>query len=163
MELVPENFAKLYERIILSSDCNQIISNSKEIIQNTKKLFDRQAINSETPAFADVFRGFYEETKSYYNKVSHACETGDYQTAILAASAIENMVNECLDATGTDRSDLPRLLTSIDPSNLTSFIDTLKTHEECFVDILKSNKHQILQYQSFGDFKASLGLARDSV
>lgn len=156
MTLVPDEFSFIYESILNSSDCDELISKSQEMIINTKALIDSQAEKSIVADFRKVFNGFYEEEKSYYNKIIHACEIRDYQTVVLATAALENIIIKFLNKTGISYNGFPRLLTSINKENLIEFINILNLHEKCFIDLLISKNVSIISYNSLEGFIADI-------
>lgn len=155
MNVVPQNFETLYVTILKSNDCIELIRTCEQMILNTKACIASQSNQERDVVFADMFNLFYEEMKSYYNKIIHACKIGDYQTVVLATSALENSIIASLVATKTDFSKLPKLLTAIDGTNLMEFIGLIQTHEKHFVDILKSNHVNITCYESMENFLAN--------
>lgn len=147
MNLVPTNFPLLYENILHSYDCKELICKSQQIIINTKALIDSQTEKNTPSDFRNVFNGFYEEEKSYYNKIIHGCEIGDYQTVVLATAALENIIIDFLNKTGTSYNEFPKLLTAINKVSLIEFISLIESHEKCFVDLLKSKNMDIISYE----------------
>ncbi len=152
MEIVPVDFGKLYLSLLESNNCADIIQMSKQIIKNTKDAIDSKRPEKAGLKFTDTFSNFYEEMKSYYYKIIHACEINDYQTVVLASSALENLIISLLKATSTDFSKLPKLLTSINTDDLKDFISLIELHEKCFLEILKNNNVTITQYENIEMF-----------
>lgn len=156
MDIVPQDFDMLYINILKSYDCTELIKMSEQIILSTKESIELQSQEETYVEFADMFNLFYEEAKSYYNKIIHACEIGDYQTVVLTTASLENLIIESLETTKTNYSKLPNLLTVIDENNLKAFIGLLETHEKYFVYILKTQNINITSYEGIESFLESL-------
>lgn len=152
MNFIPADFPSLFEDIISSYDSYELIDKTQKLIINTKALIDSQAEKSVPEDFRNIFSGFYEEEKSYYNKIIHACEVGNFQTVVLATAALENIIIDFLHKAGTSYDGFPKLLSLIHKNDLKEFISLLKYHEECFVDLLKSRNVDIVSYKCLGSF-----------
>lgn len=147
MNFVPMDFPLLYENILQSYDCKELTCKSQQIIINTKALIDSQTPKTMPSDFTKIFNGFYEEEKSYYNKIIHACEIGDYQTVVLATASLENIIIDFLNETGTSYNGFPKLLTAINNTSLIEFISLIKSHERYFINLLKRKNVDIVSYQ----------------
>jgi hypothetical protein len=153
MDLVPEDFEIIYDKLFIESDINIIKGLLHELIINTEKLFDNP--NKESSTFKDSFSGFYEEMIQHYNKVYYACDAGDIYTPLYASveltEEIERLFEEC-----NCTYKLPDMVGEYDPTNLNKIKEAAKRHQIEFTKILKENGVHISEFNSMNEFKEYL-------
>jgi len=66
---------------------------------------------------------------------------------VLATASLENIIIDFLNETGTSYNGFPKLLTAINNASLIEFISLIKSHERCFINLLKSKNVDIVSYQ----------------
>jgi predicted nucleotidyltransferase len=153
MELVPEDFGIIYDKLFIENDINIVKGLLHKLIINTEKLFNNP--NKESNTFRDLFSGFYEEMIQHYNKIYHACDTGDIYTPLFASveltEEIERMFMEC-----NCKYKLPDMVGEYDSANLNRIKEAAKKHQIEFVKILKENDVHITEFNSMNEFKEYL-------
>jgi hypothetical protein len=97
MPLVPEDFTVLYDSVFLENNTSKIKKSAVKLVLSTEKLLsDELSKTTVQHGFIDVFDGWYEEMIQSYNKIYHACETGDIFTPLFAAVEYSYELNEML-------------------------------------------------------------------
>jgi len=157
MDLVPENFGIIYDKLFIESDISIIKELLHKLIINTEKLFSNP--NKENSTFKDSFSGFYEEMIQHYNKIYHACDAGDIYTPLYASveltEEIERLFMEC-----NCTYKLPDMVGEYDSTNLNKIKEAAKRHQIEFVKILKKNDVHITEFNSINEFREYLSKIR---
>ncbi|WP_026906813.1 nucleotidyltransferase domain-containing protein [Paucisalibacillus globulus] len=93
LKIKPANLEKLVNTIIVSKAYNEIQRASEELLNNMRLLvITEQEKIAQIPKFTSLFKGFYEEEKSIFNKVVSACDRGDYKGAFFATIQLQNEI-----------------------------------------------------------------------
>ena len=153
MDLVPEDFGIIYDKLFMENDINTIKGLLHKLIINTEKLFNKP--NGENNTFRDSFSGFYEEMIQHYNKIYHACDTGDIYTPLYASveltEEIERLFKEC-----NCTYKLPDMVGEYDSANLNKIKEVAKRHQIEFVKLLRENGIYITEFNNINEFKEYL-------
>jgi len=134
MRNVPDNFENIYEKIFAEKDNEKLKKLLYTLICNTEKLFPKE----KPETFSDTFGGFYEEMIQHYNKIYHACDSGDIYTPLYAASELASEIEELFDRCRCAHT-LPDMAGAYDPDDLQKIKAAAKKHQEAFVNILADN------------------------
>jgi len=151
MENVPEGFESLCNEI-LYADNNQVIANKAfELIQSVKKAVVK--INTEPVNVKKTFKMFFEEEKAIYNKLYHACDTGDALTAIMAGVSIQYEITRCIGIQAYQQAGLIDIVTCFLKNDLPGYKNTVMNHEKQFEDYLVDNKVPVCRFNTINDFE----------
>jgi hypothetical protein len=134
MGLVPDNFEAIYENLFKETDIVIIKEMLRTLIKNTEGLL--QVGNKGT--FYDNFAGFYEEMIQSYNKIYHACKTGEIYTPLFASVELSTEIEELFKRSNCS-DKLPDMVEAYDPNDLSKIEKAAKKHQEEFVKILKEH------------------------
>ena len=151
MRLVPKDFENLYDRLFLEKNTDNIKNLLYALIRNTEKLFPQDNHGTLT----DNFSGFYEEMVQCYNKIFHACDTGDIYTPLFSAAELTMEIEELFIKSNCSY-ELPDMVDSYDPENLGKIKETAKKHQMEFVKVLMENGVQIRSFSSIGELDGFL-------
>ncbi|GHU76388.1 hypothetical protein FACS189461_3890 [Spirochaetia bacterium] len=151
MENIPEDFENIYKRLFLEKDIEKTKELLYTLILNTEKLFKE----NNTSTFYDNFNGFYEEMIQSYNKIFHACETGDIYTPLFASVELTSEIEELFKRSNCSYT-LPDMIGAYDPNDLRKIKEKAKKHQEEFVRILKENGVQIKMFENIDELKKYL-------
>lgn len=152
MPLAPRDFAERYDVIFLSDDAERIYAACRDLTLEVEALINRERTASSEPAsFAYHLDGWYEESINFYNKVYHACETGDAVTALFAGVELEHEIEEVLADTEVGASPMPNLVDSYDPNHLDRYMEAAREHQRRLEEFLQSRG---VQFRVFADWEA---------
>jgi hypothetical protein len=151
MEMVPENFEAIYERLFMEKDMDKLKGLLHRLTRNTEKLI---ACNHKS-AFSDNFNGFYEEMIQSYNKIYRASETGDIYTPLFAAVELTTEIEKLFERSNRSYK-LPDMAAAYDPDDLGKIKEAAKRHQAKFVKILNENGIKIRAFESMGELKEYL-------
>jgi len=158
MPLVPKDFAALYETVFFSNDMPSIKMVCITLLQNTETLV-AETIKAAHPAeeFAGVFDGWYEEMIQSYNKIYHACETGDVYTPLFAGVEFSSELAQLLKQTGIS-PELPDMVAAYDNGNLNQIAEAARRHQAMFETLLHENGVRPLRFSNFEEVENFLNI-----
>jgi predicted nucleotidyltransferase len=151
MEKVPENFETIYEQLFMEKDIDKLKELLYRLIRNTEK----SIVFNQKSAFSDNFNGFYEEMIQSYNKIYHACETGDIYTPLFAAVELTVEIEELFERSNCSYN-LPDMAAAYDPDDLGKIKETAERHQAKFVELLNENGIKIRSFEDMGELKKYL-------
>jgi predicted SnoaL-like aldol condensation-catalyzing enzyme len=134
MESIPEDFENIYEKLFREKDIVKIKQLLHSLILNTEKLFNEEGRDT----FFNNFNGFYEEMIQSYNKIYHACETGDIYTPLFASVELTTEIEGLLEKSNRSYK-LPDMIGAYNPNDLNGIKEMAKKQQEFFEKILKEN------------------------
>ena len=151
MKKVPLDFEKIYDQLFIEKDIAKDKESLYTLIRNTEKMF------SDNPEgrFTDNFSGFYEEMIQSYNKIYHACDTGDIYTPLFASVELSSEIEELFQKSNCSYL-LPDMVGAYDPENLGKIKLMAQKHQEEFVRILKENGVPIRSFSDINELKQFL-------
>jgi hypothetical protein len=155
--LVPDRFLELFYLTAGSDRPQYMLDAVKKLIENAGSLIHSQKAKSNPDILSDTVKGFYEELKSTYNKLIHACETKNLIKAYFAVRSIDNETKGILGDRYREL-DFPNLLVPIDRNNFEALKERAYLHEEKLVGILRENGVNINSYKDIDDFTAVIEL-----
>jgi predicted nucleotidyltransferase len=159
MPLIPDNFPALYDAAFAVKDIDTLCDIYRKLIYNTEALIYTEEQKYKKPnSFADTLNGFYEESINFYNKIYHACETGDKVTALCASVELTCEIQDVLKVTDVSPKILPDIISAYDPDNLNHLALSVKNHQTKFVELLTENGVVIRKFKGFNELKSYLDL-----
>lgn len=159
MPLIPDNFSALYDAAFAVKDIDTLRDIYRKLICNTEALIFREEQKyKKSVSFADALNGFYEESINFYNKIYHACETGDKVTALFASVELTCEIKDALKVTDVSPKILPDIINAYDPDNLNHLALSVKNHQTKFVELLTANGVVIRKFKGFNELKSYLDL-----
>lgn len=153
LDSVPRDFLNDCQKILYSADSNEL---QKRICNLFVQL---QNLNSDklnhTTDFKIAFSGFYEEAKSIYNKLYHACDISDGVTAIMAGSSLQQ---DIMDTIGIDeyKKWFYDIVGMFNPSDLNGYKKAVEYHEKDFQTFLSENEVTVCRYKTYEHFEKEM-------
>lgn len=123
----------------------------KNMIINIEEILQKKKPKSTTKITNDNFKGFYEEIKSSYNKLIHACENKDYIKTYFTAHLIENEVKSML-GEKYDTFNFPNLIININENDFKKLKSITYQQEEVLLNILKKQKINVMNHENIDSF-----------
>ena len=151
MEFVPDDFENIYEQLFVERNTAILKELLYSLIVNTEKLF----VKDNEITFFDAFNGFYEEMMQHYNKIYHACETGDKYTPLFAGVEMTAEIEELFEKTNCSYT-LPDMIRAYDPENLGRIKEMAKEQQDYFVKILVENGIKIKSFNDISELREYL-------
>jgi len=148
MELIPDGFEDIYEKLFAEKDIEIIKELLYLLILNTEKLLG----NNDKSTFLENFNGFYEEMIQHYNKIYHACETGDKYTPLFAGVEITGEIEELFKKSGCSYK-LPDMIAAYDPDDLGKIKEMAKKQQEYFESVLRENGVKLKAFNNIDDLR----------
>lgn len=159
MPLTPDKFPVLYDAAFAVKDIDTLCDIYRNLIDSTEALILNEELKyKKSSSFADALNGFYEESINFYNKIYHACETGDKVTALYASVELTCEIKDALKVTDVSPKILPDIISAYDPDNLNYLALSVKNHQTKFVELLISNGVVIKKFKGFNELKSYLDL-----
>jgi len=103
----------------------------------------------------DNFKGFYEEMIQGYNRIYHACDTGDIYTPLYSSVELTTEIENLFERSNSSFT-LPDMVGSYDPEDLGKIKETAKRHQEEFVKVLEQNGVRIRSFKDINEFRQFL-------
>lgn len=156
MPLIPENFAMLYDTVFVENNFQSIKDACTELLQGTEKLVADTLSSVHTPSpFADTFEWWYEELIQCYNKIYHACETGDIYNPLFASVECINELSGMLEQVGV-KAILPDMVEAYDSRDLTKIAKVARQHQEALESLLHEHGVTPLRFSTFEEVERYL-------
>ncbi len=159
MKNVPENFESLFKDIIYADESEVIISKTSEIVQSAQNTVLKP--DTKPVDIQETFKMFFEEIKSTYNKLYHACDTGDTLAAIMAGAAIQTEIIQCIGTQAYKQAGLIDIVSRFSKNDLQGFKNTVKKHENQFENYLINNNVPIYKYDTIDEFENEIKEPKD--
>lgn len=152
--MLPENYLEHFNSAIRSS----CLSSKKEFIEkliiNVVELLQKKKSKQKTQITNEEFKGFYEEIKSNYNKLIHACDNKDYLKAFFTAHLIDYEIKNMLGEKYKE-FNFPNLIKNIDEENYEKLKILTNNHEEELINMLQEHEIGIIEYENIDKFLES--------
>lgn len=146
---MPEDFEKLYMRVIESKTLENIRSASFELLRAVDQLYNSMYtdfVEHPKPTY-DNLKGTYEELWSNYrNKVIASAEENDKSYAFLVARVAQNYLDEMTEFVGIRRFDI---MEYFDPANLSLFKEEFSHIMDEYLKEYKRVGRKVERYDSF--------------
>ena len=153
--ILPEYFLDNFNSAFRTKSIEKKKELTKRMILQFDKLLKEKQSQPEVSISEKNFRGFYEEVKSNYNKLIHACNNNDYAKAYFTAHLIEQEVRSMLGEV-YNNYNFPNLIKEIDYSNLELLKKLTYNHETILVNLLHEYKIDIIEYADIEEFLDSI-------
>ncbi|WP_156943708.1 nucleotidyltransferase domain-containing protein [Alkaliphilus transvaalensis] len=169
-EKKPKGFKDLIDAIIRETCSETMVDYCKTLVENTKELLiEEEEILSTNEISFNGFNGYYEEMKSYFNKIIRACDEEDYPTVFFATVNLQKEVASfLLEAQGICRFDslntyrtyqdvmiqygLPNLIEICYPNNYDEIKEGVCRFESAFVELLIKNGLKVNRFNNVEDY-----------
>lgn len=152
MQLVPKDFANLYDTVFFSNVPMEIKEAFGQLTRNTEELVVRERM-TEKYSLIEKMTGYYEELINSYNKIEHAFEIGDSYTPLFAAVELTRELEGAFSGTGFSVSSLPDLIAAYNSKLTGEFLETVKEHRNALYQLLKDNGVEITEYRDFEELR----------
>ncbi len=158
MEWVPVDFGLLYDAAFTGVTPEEIATAFTELMKNTRMLILEQKERTR-PArdFVAANTGLYEEMINAYNKIHHACDTGDPVTPLFAAVELTREYEDVWAGTGRSVRELPDLVAAYDPHDPEGFRKVAVEHQSRLEGILREETVPIRVLQDLDELEEFLG------
>ncbi len=155
MKLIPHQFEDLYDTVFKENQLEEIKKAYQYLIIETKSLI-KSHIRKVNNSFKDEAYGFYEELINSYNKIAHACEIGDHQTALFAGVEIYQEIEGMLGHTDVSFDHLPDLIQAYDPLHLELYGEVAKKHQKVLEKTFIDHGVAFRTFKDFSDLESYL-------
>lgn len=154
MPLVPKDFGMLYDTVFRNAAIGDIQRSYGLLLRNTQELIDAEAADRRTPrSFHERMDKIYEEMINFYNKIRHACETGDRVTALFAAAELQGELENAFAGTGIDARTLPPVIQSFDPGDAKEFLAVVDDHQKAVLNLLRDHGIQVSEFKNMDEVR----------
>ncbi len=153
LKTIPNQFYDSCQQILFATESNIMKKEMYDLILWAKQI--PKTDSSDSKDNSRVFLGFYEEVKSIYNKLYHACDTNDGITAVMAGAALQSEISEMLGRRqyGKFFNDI---ISTFHVNDLVEYKNIVKHHEKLLRDFLAANKITVCQYATVEEFKSTI-------
>jgi len=149
--ILPENYLKHFNLAVRSSSLKSKKEFIKKLILNLDELLQHNKPKKELEITNKNFKGFYEEIKSNYNKLIHACEKKDYLKVFFTAHSIDSEIKNMLGERYKDFS-FPNLIKNINEEDYEELKKVAHQHEEVLINLLQEYRINIKEYKNIDEF-----------
>ena len=153
--VLPEKFLDLFNSAVRSSNITDKIDFVKKLMISVDMLVQKKKYKKETKISNNSFKGFYEELKSTYNKLIHACNSKDYLKVFFTVHSIDFATKNILGEKYKD-FNFPNLIVQLGSNDYDKLIESTYQHEKALVNILKTYKIDVIKYENINQFIESL-------
>lgn len=171
LKIKPQNLLEHIHNIIHANTIDQIILHSKTLVFEMRQLIlNQQNAIQEPESISETFTGFYEEFKSYFNKIIVACDNNNFDQAWGLALGLQNTLAIVLTHTETNNTfndfntygelksifqkhKLPELTTNLHPDQLPKLRTTVIALDHAFQNLLQSKSISFNIFQDTQDFR----------
>lgn len=151
LSVLPEKYIENFNLAIRSYCLSEKKEFVRKMIINVDELLQKKKSKQEIKISSKNFKGFYEEIKSNYNKLIHACDNKDYLKAFFTAHTIDYEMKNMLGEKYKDFS-FPNLIKNIDETNYEKLKKLTYKHEEELVTLLQKYGIDIVEYENIDTF-----------
>ncbi|MGB3480004.1 MAG: nucleotidyltransferase domain-containing protein [bacterium] len=97
LKLKPSGLGEMINDILEERNPDRIKNSCEKLVSGTRELLiSEQRKLSKSYTYSDVFKGYYEEIKSLFNKIIRACEKNDYTDALSISTGIQDEISRFL-------------------------------------------------------------------
>jgi len=170
----PARLEDYLNALMHSSSCQEMQVNCEQLVQETVALLIKQKESyANGPAYADRMRGFYEEFKGIFTKLTEACEKNDRTTAYFWSVSLQDVIAKflCYAERGYwsveleanlvyqdiyEKAGFPNLVELFDTQNLLPLERAVQQLESMFIEHLTARGVEILDFHSVEQFREFL-------
>jgi hypothetical protein len=171
----PESLERLLHEIVTGSDASVIADLCGQLIMATRALVvAMEAVSAPAVSWTSSLGGFVEELTGMINKLVHACETADLDTAFFAASSLQYETAAALAAaeggactgvlaTWDDyagayvHAGLPDLVGRVGPATLSDLRQATLAFQKQLMEVLKEHQVPVRVFATLEDLRSFLG------
>ncbi|QNO14079.1 hypothetical protein HYG86_04475 [Alkalicella caledoniensis] len=154
MELVPKDFATLYDTVFISNDIDMIRKAYGQLIRNTEDLIQMEHEKISKPvSFKDNVSGYYEEMINFYNKIYHSCEIGDKYTALFATTELTMEFEGAFSVTEVSANELPDIIGAYAPENIDTLLQLVHEHQRKIEGLLENHGVEVTVFKDFQELE----------
>lgn len=139
----PEGLTERCEAILFARNAAAVTEHALDLLTAVKTILLPQAVS--TAMAKDAFAGFYEEAKSVYNKLYHACETGDGLTAVMAGCYLQQSIIDMLGEEGY-QARFQDIVGCFDRADIPAYAATVRQQEKQLCDFLQEEGIPVCRY-----------------
>ncbi|MBO1263977.1 hypothetical protein J3A84_02830 [Proteiniclasticum sp. SCR006] len=155
--LIPDDFEACYDTLFLSDDMDTMKKDLSCLLKNTEKLIHAELDRYQEKGSAkNVLSGFYEELISSYNKIYHAAEVNDPNTALFAACELQHEIMDVFQYMDLEKPDFPDLAKAYDPDDLHALVISAEKHKRAFEDFLKAQHVPVRKFTDLSEYENHL-------
>lgn len=151
----PAGLPEACEGILFARDAAHVTEKALDLLTAVRGLLLPPA--APTPPPRETFAGYYEEAKSLYNKLYHACETGDAVTAVMAGCSLQQNAAEMM-GEGAYFVRFPDIVGCFDPADLAAYGYAVRQQEDALCAFLEEEGVPIRRYGDIEAFRQDANL-----
>jgi len=174
LKLKPGNFEEILGELSTERDVKQILKTFTGLIEETRRLIlsEQRKMNAE-PNYSRMFKGYYEEIKSSFNKIIHACDQDDYDAVFYAGLQIQDEIGRLLAVAGKgigysnfntypeysefyEKFNLPDITQILDSKNLNTVKNNVKKLDRMLKELLIQKGVRINEFNNIDEFELFL-------
>ncbi|WP_152393515.1 nucleotidyltransferase domain-containing protein [Paenibacillus guangzhouensis] len=173
-EIRPARLADYIHTLVHSNSCQEMQVNGEELVQETVELLVQQKESyTNGPSYTDRMRGFYEEFKGIFNKLTEACEKKDRDTAYFWSVSLQDIIAKFLYYSERGywpvelepnlvyqdiyvKAGFPNLVDLFDAQNLLPLERAVQQLESKFREHIVARGVEILEFHSVEQFREFL-------
>lgn len=154
---IPQSIVSGYQKVITSSDVNDVIDKTVELFQNVCD-YTQSTVNSQIDMMSnrtivgtmnpEGLARLYEEISSTFNKIYVCCESGNYILAFLSAVCLQRELDDAREM-GSPSYDL---LGYFDDKDLSKLEEKTRAIERDFVELIINSGGNIKSYDNWEAF-----------
>lgn len=154
MPNVPVDFKALYNGVLFAKNTAALTEKALALVKSVKQTVLPPKNNPVN--FKDALKMFYEEEKSCYNKIYHACDTGNAVTAALAGASLQQEICNIMGVEGYRRAGFNDIVAGFSQNDLPEYKKAVTKHEKQFTAFLAANGVNITWYADIDEFKKAM-------
>jgi hypothetical protein len=152
MSMIPAGFLENYRKLIRTKTRVEVQQIVKELISETEKMWKSKFDPAQKNMDPSELTGFYEEFKSTYNKLLHACDEKNYENAYYAGFMIDRETQSFL--TGyTGQGIFPSIIDQVFRNDFEVLRASCLEHERQLLKLLEKNGVRINAYEDSNEFR----------
>lgn len=152
LPLKPAGFLEDYRRLIETNDQADLQRIVREMIVETEKIGQAKSTRDGEDLDPSALTGFYEEFKSTYNKLLHACDEKNYEAAYYAGFMIDRETLAFLSGF-TGPGAFPRMIDAVLQHDFDALRVTCRAHERRLLALLAEKGIAVQAYGDMDDFR----------
>lgn len=152
-EKIPKDFEETFKSVLFAKNSEALTEYLFEMIFSVKKLVSEA--KAYTTDYCIAFAMLYEEEKSIYNKLYHACDIGDGITAMMAGAAIQEEITEIMGFEAYQQFFCD-IVSPFNADDLLAYRKIALSHEKQFRTFLCKNNIPVCRYANIDDFEKEM-------
>ncbi len=153
--VLPDDFLHNFNSAVRTKSIENKKELTKRMILQFDELLKAKQLQPKVAITEEKFRGFYEEIKSNYNKLRHACDNKDYVKAYFTAHLIEQEVHSMLGDV-YNNYNFPYLIKAFKDNDLEKIKSLTNQHEDKLINLLKNYNIDYIKFKNADELIANL-------